>query len=114
MDIFRVWKGILCIDGMNKYIEDEYFQIEVLSIDDNGNLSVEVSEEKQPKGLTDTKPSELENYILKGSFVNGKLRLSNDSVTIEADLDRDNGIIKGVYFKNNTPDLKATIELNKE
>ncbi len=113
MNILGVWRGILCIDGLNKFIEDEYFEIEILSIDDVGNVRARVVEEKQPKGLTEIKSSELETNILKGRFEGSKLRLANDVVTIEADIGKDNRIIKGVYFKNNTPDLKANIELKK-
>lgn len=115
MELIGVWKGVLYIEKLRQFIEDEEFKIEFVMNDANKVRGI-VTEEKQSKKLAERKKIEVESYKVCGNLnlAERRIRLSAESgIEIEADIDLEAGKIKGVYYKKNTPELIAVIELQK-
>lgn len=125
MKIDGIWDGILYMENLHHFVQGEKIRIVLLSIDPDLNVSAQVTEEKQTKGLklkdfneeityqvVGKIDKQKENLYLTG-IKNNEVADQNKRIQIKLRIYPDKQCMKGVYYMESDPDLQTIIELHK-
>ncbi len=113
MNLIGMWEGIWFLSGLRPYMEDESFQLEILSVSDkkmHGKMNINSS-----RGIGKDQCSKLLSYRVNGDLEKDRIILigieQGEEVCLELMLHLDT--LTGDYYFTSAPWLRATVELKK-
>jgi hypothetical protein len=126
MQLEGTWTGVLFIDKLRQFIEDEFFQIEILPIRTDRVIVATIKEQVQPEGLAPSRVKETISYRATGKLdaESGKIRFMYEAksshsnkepqpVELIATVDEESGTMKGHYRLLSQANPQASFILRK-
>jgi hypothetical protein len=124
MELEGTWTGVIFIDKLRQFIEDEFFQIEILPIRTDKVIAATVTEQVQAESLLPS--SETISYRATGRMdpATSSIRLVYEAqsshpgrepqpVELTAKVYKESGIMKGRYRYMSQDDAQASFILRK-
>ncbi len=113
MNLIGIWEGVWYLLGLRPFMEDEPFQLEILSISDE-EIFGKVKEAKSSKGIKRENRNKRVSYPVSGSLEGNRITLTGtDKEKICLELVLLDGSLKGDYYFASKPGRRATVELKK-